>query len=84
MAEYWITGGAGAVRSRVKMEKTGGVGDRFTSIGLTNIFFDFLQKAEPFDGILKGGRIRKSLDNLQDLLFHRFSGHDNHLVRSAL
>ena len=57
-----------------------GVGNRLTSIGLTNTFFDFRQEAEPFDGILKGGRIRKSLDNLKDFLFHRFSGHRDHLI----
>jgi hypothetical protein len=51
-----------------------GVGNRLSSIGLTKTFLNFRQETEPFDGILESGRIRKSLDNLKDFLFHRFSG----------
>ena len=57
------------------------VGDRFARIGLTKAFFDLYQEAEAFDRILKRGSIKKPLHNLKDLLFDRFSGHRNHLVR---
>ncbi len=57
-----------------------GVGNRVARIGLAKAFLNFRQETEPFDGILKGSRIRKSLDNLDDLLFYRFSSQDNHLM----
>ncbi len=57
---------------------------QITSIGLTKAFFNFRQEAEPFDCILKGGRFRKSLDDLKNLLFHRFSGYRDHLIRLVL
>lgn len=61
-----------------------GMSYRLTNIGLTKAFFNFRQEAEPFDRVLKGSRIRKSLDNLQDLLLDRFGDHRNHFVRLAL
>ena len=61
-----------------------GVGNRLPSIGLAKAFLDFCQEAEPFNGILEGSRIGKSLDNLKDLLLHRFSGHRDHLTRFVL
>ena len=57
------------------------VGERLACIGLTKPFLDFRQEAEPFNGSLKLGGIRKPLYNLKDFLFHRFSGHRDHLFR---
>ena len=56
-----------------------GVGNRLARIGLAKAFLDFRQETEPFHRILKRGRIRKSLDNLKDLLLHRFNRHRNYL-----
>jgi hypothetical protein len=61
-----------------------GVGNCLAGIGLTKALLDFCQEAEPFDGILKGGSIRKPFHNLKDLLLDCFSGHRNHLVRLVL
>ena len=95
LIEYLVAGGARKSNFRlagIKGPDKGGerlftdqenglcVGSRLTSIGLTKAFLDLCQEAEPFDRILKGGSIRKSLNNLKDLLFHCLSGHDKHLM----
>ena len=76
--------GKGGERLFREQENGLGMGNGLTSIGLTKALLDFRQEAEPFDRVLKRGRIRKPLHNLKDLLFHRFSGHRNHLIRLVL
>ena len=61
-----------------------GVGNRLARIRLAKAFLDLCQETEPFDRILKRGRIRKPLHNLKDFLFHRFRGHRDHLIRLVL
>jgi len=70
----------GGERLFIEQKNGLGVGNCLAGIGLAKAFLDLCQEAESFDRILKRGGIRKPLDNLKDLLFHRFNGHDNHLA----